>query len=80
LRASIEVADTGSGIPRAQQDMIFREFVRLDPDAAPGAGVGLAISQRIAHALDGEIAMTSEAGAGSRFVLTLPAAERRAGV
>jgi signal transduction histidine kinase len=72
-RASIEVADTGNGIPPDKQRLIFREFVRLDPDGAPGAGVGLAISQRIAHALDGEIKMTSEAGRGSSFVLWLPA-------
>ena len=72
-RASIEVADTGNWIPPDKQRLIFREFVRLDPDGAPGAGVGLAISQRIAHALDGEIKMTSEAGRGSSFVLWLPA-------
>lgn len=76
-RASIEVADTGSGIPAERQRLVFQEFVRLDPSTAPGAGVGLAISQRIAHALDGEIMMTSEAGRGSSFVLWLPVADGR---
>jgi signal transduction histidine kinase len=71
-RASIEVADTGSGIPADRQGLLFQEFVRLDPHAAPGAGVGLAISQRIAQALDGEITMTSEAGHGSSFVIWVP--------
>jgi signal transduction histidine kinase len=73
-RASIEVVDTGAGIPAEQQALVFQEFVRLDPDSAPGSGVGLAISQRIAHTLGGEITMMSEAGRGSSFVLWLPVA------
>jgi signal transduction histidine kinase len=71
-RGAIEVADTGSGIPADRQQQVFKEFVRLDPHAAPGAGVGLAISQKIVHALGGEITLTSETGRGSRFVLWLP--------
>jgi signal transduction histidine kinase len=71
-RGAIEVADTGTGIPADRQPLVFDEFVRLDPHAAPGAGVGLAISQRIVQALGGEITLTSEAGHGSRFVLWLP--------
>lgn len=71
-RGAIEVADTGAGIPAERQQLVFQEFVRLDPQAAPGAGVGLAISQKIVHALGGEITVTSEAGRGSRFVLWLP--------
>jgi Signal transduction histidine kinase len=71
-RGAIEVADTGTGIPADRQPLVFEEFVRLDPHAAPGAGVGLAISQRIVQALGGEITLTSEAGQGSRFVLWLP--------
>jgi signal transduction histidine kinase len=73
-RGAIEVADTGAGIPADQQQQVFQEFVRLDPHAAPGAGVGLAISQKIVQALGGELTLTSEAGQGSRFVLWLPAA------
>ncbi|MFL5607787.1 MAG: sensor histidine kinase [Gemmatimonadaceae bacterium] len=71
-RGAIEVADTGAGIPADRQRLVFQEFVRLDPHAAPGAGVGLAISQRIVHALGGEITLQSEAGRGSSFVLWLP--------
>jgi signal transduction histidine kinase len=74
-RGAIEVADTGTGIPEDRQSLVFEEFVRLDPHAAPGAGVGLAISQRIVHALGGEITLTSEAGGGSRFAVWLPAAD-----
>jgi signal transduction histidine kinase len=71
-RGAIEVADTGAGIPTDRQHLVFQEFVRLDPYAAPGAGVGLAISQRIAHALGGELTLHSESGRGSSFVLWLP--------
>jgi signal transduction histidine kinase len=70
--AAIEVTDTGTGIPADRQQLVFQEFVRLDPHAAPGAGVGLAISQKIVHALGGEITVSSEAGRGSSFVLWLP--------
>jgi signal transduction histidine kinase len=73
-RGAIEVVDTGTGIPVDRQPLVFQEFVRLDPHAAPGAGVGLAISQKIMQALGGEITLSSEAGRGSRFVLWLPAA------
>jgi signal transduction histidine kinase len=73
-RGAIEVADTGTGIPADRQPLVFQEFVRLDPHAARGAGVGLAISQKIMQALGGEITLSSEAGKGSRFVLWLPAA------
>src|SRR5206468_4391751 len=71
-RGAIEVADTGSGIPAERQPHVFEEFVRLDPHAAPGAGVGLAISHKIVQALGGEITLSSESGSGSRFVLWLP--------
>jgi signal transduction histidine kinase len=74
-RGAIEVTDTGTGIPADRQPLVFQEFVRLDPHAAPGAGVGLAISQRIVQALGGEITLTSEAGQGSRFAVWLPAAD-----
>ena len=71
-RGVIEVADTGRGIPADAQSHVFQEFVRLDPNAAPGAGVGLAISQKIVQTLGGEITVKSEPGRGSQFVLALP--------
>jgi signal transduction histidine kinase len=71
----VEVADTGPGIPKEKQHLVFREFVRLDPSAAAGAGIGLAISERIVSAIGGSIEMTSEVGRGSTFVLSLPVGE-----
>ena len=66
------VADTGLGIPTEKQRLLFKEFVRLDPTAGPGAGIGLAMSARIAEALGGTITVRSESGRGSVFVLWLP--------
>ncbi|GJG87290.1 hypothetical protein tb265_24710 [Gemmatimonadetes bacterium T265] len=71
-RYAIEVADTGPGIAPEHQARLFEEFVRLDPEAAPGVGIGLAISRRIAQALGGDIAVRSAVGRGSTFVLWLP--------
>ncbi len=68
----IEVIDTGPGIPAESQRRLFQEFTRFDPDAAAGAGIGLAISQRIANALGGRISVESEVGKGSTFTLWLP--------
>jgi PAS domain S-box-containing protein len=70
--ATITVADNGPGIPFDKQSMLFREFTRFSPQAAHGSGIGLAISQRVARALDGAITVKSELGAGSAFTLWLP--------
>lgn len=70
---AVTVADDGPGIPYEKQNMLFREFTRFNPGAAEGSGIGLAISQRIARALDATITFTSTPGAGSAFTLWLPA-------
>jgi PAS domain S-box-containing protein len=66
------VTDTGPGIPTEKQESIFQEFTRLDPNAQPGAGVGLAISRRIAQLLGGNLTVESDMGRGSTFTLWLP--------
>jgi signal transduction histidine kinase len=71
----IEVTDNGSGITPENQRRLFQEFTRFSPGAAHGAGIGLAISQRIAHALGGVITVESELGVGSTFSLRLPSLE-----
>lgn len=70
----VEVLDTGPGIPEDRREHIFQEFTRLDPGASFGAGVGLAISRRIAHALGGNITIEQGESGGSKFVLWLPLA------
>lgn len=69
---AIHVTDTGPGIPAGKQELIFQEFTRLDPEAQHGAGVGLAISRRIARLLAGDLTVESAAGGGSTFTLWLP--------
>ena len=71
-RREITVTDTGAGIPADKQEAVFQEFTRLDPEAQSGAGVGLAISRRIARMLGGDITLKSEPGRGSTFSLSLP--------
>ena len=73
---TLTVADTGIGIARDQQHLLFREFSRIAPGAGPGIGLGLAISQRVASALGGCIMVRSEAGQGATFTLWLPADEQ----
>jgi signal transduction histidine kinase len=71
-RVALVVSDTGTGIPADRLPMIFLEFTRFQPSTAEGAGIGLAIGQKIAHALHGEITVESEVGRGSTFTLHLP--------
>jgi signal transduction histidine kinase len=71
----IEVWDTGPGIPEGKRQLLFREFTRLTPHEEPGAGVGLSISEQLTRALGGRIAVESEEGRGSAFVLWLPTRE-----
>ncbi|HKN65249.1 MAG TPA: ATP-binding protein [Gemmatimonadaceae bacterium] len=70
--AAIEVADTGIGITTEERQLLFEEFVRLGVSDVPGAGLGLAISQRLASTLGGRITVESEVGHGSTFTLWLP--------
>jgi signal transduction histidine kinase/CHASE3 domain sensor protein len=67
-----DVIDTGLGIPADKRDIIFEEFSRLGATDRAGAGLGLAISKRLAEALGGEITVESELGRGSTFTLRLP--------
>jgi signal transduction histidine kinase len=70
--AVVDVSDTGPGIPAEHQQRIFAEFERLGNVGTAGAGIGLAISQRIADLLGGRISVASEVGRGSTFTLWLP--------
>ncbi len=74
---SIEVWDTGPGIPEDAQGRIFQEFRRLhttDRSGARGAGLGLAIASRAAALLGSRVMVRSRLGRGSKFSITAPAA------
>lgn len=70
----IEVHDQGPGIPEALQSEIFEEFRRLDEGQGGdrGAGLGLAIVERLGRLLGHEIGLRSQLGRGSVFSVRVP--------
>ena len=74
-RIRLAIADEGVGIARAEQQAIFEKFYRVDPhltQAPGGTGLGLYICRELARRMGGEIAVESEPGRGSTFVVELP--------
>lgn len=74
-RMRIEVADTGPGIPKDKQHLLFEDFVQLTPNSGPdaqGTGLGLAISARLATLMGGAIGCASPDGGGALFWVELP--------
>lgn len=69
------VSDNGVGMEQAQLAKIFEMFHQIKPDGrCDGVGLGLTIVKRIVGILDGDVRVTSEPGAGTTFILLLPAA------
>jgi CheY-like chemotaxis protein len=74
---TLEVADSGVGIPREALERIFEKFVQADASrtrSAGGAGLGLAICRQLAELMGGSIRVNSEPGRGSIFSVSLPMA------
>ena len=79
-KASIEVSDTGMGIPQNSLDHIFKRFYRVpeNSEAASGTGLGLALVHYIVTELhNGQIAAQSEVGTGTTMTVTVPLGHRK---
>jgi len=72
---SVEIADHGIGIPRAEQAKIFEKFYRVGNGLVhdvKGSGLGLSLVKHIIEAHKGSISVESDVGKGSRFKILLP--------
>jgi CheY-like chemotaxis protein len=70
---SVQVADTGIGIPEDMHEEIFKSFIQVDDSYTrrhQGAGLGLAICRELVRMMGGEIRVRSEPGAGAEFTFT----------
>jgi signal transduction histidine kinase len=77
---TLEVADTGIGIPAALLPHVFDPFWQAEQTTTRlrgGAGLGLSVARQLARLLGGELTAESEPGRGSRFRVRLPATTPR---
>ncbi|HWH78751.1 MAG TPA: ATP-binding protein, partial [Candidatus Binatus sp.] len=73
---SIQVADTGAGMPKAELSTLFSEFKRLKGTAhIEGTGLGLFIVKTIVESHQGTVSVESIEGTGTTFTIILPAAK-----
>jgi heavy metal sensor kinase len=73
--ALVKICDTGIGIPKEEQEKIFKRFYRVDKSRSKetgGVGLGLSIAEWIVHAHQGRIEVDSKLNKGSTFTVYLP--------
>ncbi len=76
-RAMVTVADTGCGMDEETKRRVFEKFYQGDPShATKGNGLGMALAKRAADVTGATIGLESEAGHGTTFTITLPAASQ----
>lgn len=70
----IAVGDTGTGIPKEEQEKVFERFYRgsNNTPGSTGTGLGLAIVQELMHQHGGQVTLKSQVGEGSVFALQFP--------
>ncbi|NBD34059.1 MAG: response regulator [Cyanobacteria bacterium] len=76
----LEVSDTGIGIPKEKQGLLFRPFQQVDSSLTrrhEGTGLGLALTKRLAELHGGTVSVESEENQGSIFRVWLPLTELR---
>jgi signal transduction histidine kinase/ligand-binding sensor domain-containing protein/DNA-binding response OmpR family regulator len=70
---TVAVHDTGPGIPSNEQDQLFDRFYQTDDTGAnEGVGIGLALASEVVELHGGTLDVTSRAGEGSTFTVSLP--------
>jgi CheY-like chemotaxis protein len=72
---AFQVTDTGIGIPKDKQELIFNSFKQASPSTQSrfgGTGLGLAICKELTEMLGGKLTLESNVGTGSSFTLYLP--------
>ena len=70
---AITVSDTGIGIAKANREMIFAQFAKVDL-FTEGVGLGLPLSKRAAQRIGGDLVLDAESQEGATFILTIPIA------
>ncbi len=74
LTLEFKIQDTGIGIPKEKQDLLFTKFTQVDASTTRkygGTGLGLAISQKLVELMGGTITVESEEGKGSTFIFSI---------
>jgi len=73
---NVSIEDEGIGIPKERQEKVFKAFTQADNSTTReygGTGLGLTISYKLIHLLDGTINLISEVNKGSKFSFSIPA-------